>query len=81
MLHKNHHGLSLGPGGDPLGDPRVSSNTFKVEPITRFLPQKSGYQILGLRGEVGGEPQINLNRQESSTQKGKLEVKTLVILR
>jgi len=60
LLHKNHHGLSLGPGGDPLGDPRVSSNTFKVEPITRFLPQKSGYQVLGLRGEVGGEPQINL---------------------
>ena len=53
-------GVHLGPGRDPLDDPRVSSDPLKAEPVTWLLPQQSRDQVLRLGGEVGWEPQVNL---------------------
>ena len=72
----------LGPGRDPLDDPRVSSNPLKAQPVTWLLSQQSGDQVLRLGGEVGWEPQINLNDQNVFIWKRLEFVKTtFVILR
>ena len=53
-------GVHLGPCRDPLDDPRVSSDPLKAEPVAWLLPQQSRDQVLGLGGQVGWEPQVNL---------------------
>ena len=56
-------GVHLGPGRDPLDDPRVGSDPLKAEPVTWLLPQQPRDQVLRLSGEVGWEPQVNLIHQ------------------
>ena len=52
--------VHLGPGRDPLDDPRVGSDPLKAEPVTWLLSYQSRNQVLRLSGKVGWEPQVNL---------------------
>ena len=63
LNNRKSSGVHLGPCGDPLGDPGVSCDPLKAEPVTWFLPQQSGDEVLCLGGQVGWEPQINLINQ------------------